>query len=128
MREQKRTMSAGISVPAKTGTGGRNNPNVEDLIHEIQELMWNKVGIVRMRHGLTEAVQQLQGLLERLPAPDSRRHCEARNIHAAALLIARSALARLESRGAHYRLDYPQHDDVKFKRHSVVTETGVRLV
>jgi L-aspartate oxidase len=128
MREQKQTVASAILAPAKTGTGGRNNPNVEDLIREIQQLMWDKVGIVRMRQGLTEAVQKLQGLSERLPAPDSRRHCEARNIHASALLIARSALARLESRGAHYRLDYPQHDDAKFKKHSVITEKGVRFV
>ena len=115
-----------MKTALKTGTGG-NNPNVEGLIREIQELMWNKVGIVRMRQGLTESVETLQGLSERLPAPDSRRHCEARNIHTTALLIARSALARLESRGAHYRLDYPQHDDVRFKKHSIVTEKGVRF-
>jgi len=124
MREQKRT--AGMNTVLKTGTGG-NNPDVEGLIHDIQELMWNKVGIVRTRQGLTEALQKLQVLSERLPEADSRRHCEARNIHTTALLIARSALARLESRGAHYRLDYPQHDDVKFKKHSVVTEKGVRF-
>jgi L-aspartate oxidase len=59
---------------------------------------------------------------------DSRRHCEAHNLHTASLLITRSALARLESRGAHYRIDYPAHDDVKFKKHSVVTEKGVRFV
>jgi L-aspartate oxidase len=126
MREERRT-TATMKTALKTGTGG-NNPNVEGLIREIQELMWNKVGIVRMRQGLTEAVETLQRLSERLPAPDSRRHCEARNIHTTALLIARSALARLESRGAHYRLDYPQHDDMKFKKHSIVTETGVRFV
>jgi L-aspartate oxidase len=126
MREQRRTTTA-IKPALKTGTGG-NNPNVEGLIREIQELMWNKVGIVRTRQGLTEAVEKLQSLSQRLPAPDSRRHCEARNIHTAALLITRSALARLESRGAHYRLDYPQHDDLKFKKHSIVTEKGVRFV
>jgi L-aspartate oxidase len=128
MREEKQTVASGILAPPKTGTGGRHNPNVEDLIREIQQLMWDKVGIVRMRQGLTEALQRLQRLSERLPAPDSRRHCEARNIHTAALLITRSALARLESRGAHYRLDYPQHDDVKFKKHSIVTDKGVLFV
>jgi L-aspartate oxidase len=89
--------------------------------------MWNKVGIVRTRQGMMEAIQQLQELAEKLPRPDSRRHCEAHNIHTAGLLIARSALARLESRGAHYRLDYPAHDDVRFKKHSIVTEKGVRF-
>jgi L-aspartate oxidase len=99
----------------------------EPLICEIQQLMWNKAGIVRMGTGLKEAQQQLQSLAERLPQPASRRACEARNLHTAALLIVRSALARLESRGAHYRLDYPEHNDARFKRHSVITEKGVRF-
>ena len=101
--------------------------DVEPLVHEIQQLMWNKIGIVRIGTGLKEAQQQLQSMAERLPQPVSRRTCEARNLHTAALLIVRSALARMESRGAHYRLDYPEHNDVRFKRHSVITEKGVRF-
>jgi L-aspartate oxidase len=77
---------------------------------------------------MTEALQLLQAAGERMPPPASRRKCEAGNIHTAALLITRSALARLESRGAHYRTDYPEHDDAKFKKHSIVGEKGVRFV
>ncbi len=102
--------------------------SIEALIQEIQLLMWNNVGIVRSRQGLTEALQKIQAMTARIPAPVSRRHAEAGNIHTAALLITRSALARLESRGAHYRTDYPAHDDAKFKKHSVITEKGVRFV
>jgi L-aspartate oxidase len=102
--------------------------DVELFIQTVQQLMWNKVGIVRSRQSLTEAIQQLQASAHELPPPISRRNCEARNIHTAALLIARSALARLESRGAHYRTDYPGHEDAKFKKHSIVGEKGVRFV
>ncbi len=101
---------------------------VEPFIQEIQQLMWSKVGIVRTRLGMTEAVQSLQSIADKLPPPTSRRTGEARNIHTAALLIARSALARLESRGAHYRTDYPAHDDAKLKKHSIVSEKGVKFV
>ena len=52
---------------------------------------------------------------------------EANNIHQAALLIARSALAREESRGAHYRIDHPDHEDKKFHKHSVVRGDKVRF-
>jgi L-aspartate oxidase len=100
----------------------------EPFIQAVQQLMWNKVGIVRSRQSLTEAIQQLQAFAQELPPQTSRRNREARNIHTAALLIARSALARLESRGAHYRTDYPQHDDSRFKKHSIVGEKGVRFV
>jgi L-aspartate oxidase len=102
--------------------------DAESFIQTVQQLMWNKVGIVRSRQSLTEAIQQLQTSAQELPQQTSRRNCEARNIHTAALLIARSALARLESRGAHYRTDYPQHDDSRFKKHSIIGEKGVRFV
>jgi L-aspartate oxidase len=47
--------------------------------------------------------------------------CELRNMHAVALLIARCALAREESRGAHYRLDLPEPRPV-FEKHSIVAK------
>ncbi len=122
--------SAGTSKAAETTANSAsvaNTGDAEPFVREIQQLMWNKVGIVRMGTGLKEAQQQLQSLGERLPQPGSRRACEARNLHTAALLIVRSALARLESRGAHYRFDYPEHNDVRFKKHSIITEKAVRF-
>src|SRR5262249_6469858 len=113
-----------LSVEPALGDSGTDT---EHFICDVQELMWNKAGIVRTRQGLADAIHHLQAAAERLPLPFSRRNCEARNLNANALLIARSALARLESRGAHYRTDYPAHDDVKFKKHSIVTAKGVRF-
>jgi len=43
-------------------------------------------------------------------------------------LVVRSALPRDESRGAHYRTDYPAHDDKKFLKHSVIKGETVRFV
>ena len=98
------------------------------LIREIQQLMWNKAGIVRSGQTLKDGLEQLQAIADRLPTPVSRRACEARNIHTAAMLITRSAMARRESRGAHYRTDYPAHDDGRFKKHSIITNGGVRFI
>jgi L-aspartate oxidase len=116
------------AADAKPLTDGGSGSEAESFIQNIQQLMWNKVGIVRSRQSLTEAIEQLQAAAQELPPQTSRRNCEARNIHTAAQLIARSALARLESRGAHYRTDYPEHDDSRFKKHSLVGEKGVRFV
>ncbi len=129
------TMIQELKLTGKTAAGSAEQQasipakgDPEQFIQGIQQLMWNKVGIVRSRQGLTEAVQHLQGAAQELPPATSRHNCEARNIHTAALLIARSALARLESRGAHYRTDHPEHEDAKFKKHSIVGEKGVRFV
>ena len=101
---------------------------VEKVILEMQTLMWNKAGIVRTGQGLKEASGHLEAMASRLPEPVSRRSAEARNIHTAAQLIVRSAQARLESRGAHYRTDFPSHDDAKFRKHSVISAAnGIRF-
>ena len=77
----------------------------------------DRVGEVRHRAlgetDCSEAVEQLEAL-----APESP---EERNMRQVALLIARCALAREESRGAHFRTDYPETSDA-FARHSVVSQ------
>jgi len=129
VKEAKHPAKHGAGEQERLVSGGSTDVNgTESFIHNVQQLMWDKVGIVRTRQGLTEAIQQLQACAQQLPPLTSRRNCEARNIHTAGQLIARSALARLESRGAHYRTDYPGHDDAKFKKHSIVGEKGVRFV
>jgi L-aspartate oxidase len=85
-------------------------PGGSATLHQIQEIAWQYCGIVRDAQGLAEACRLLEAAG---PAPD------ALNPHQVALLIARSALARRESRGAHYRTDYPDHS-ASFALHSVV--------
>ncbi|HEX6879086.1 MAG TPA: L-aspartate oxidase [Terriglobales bacterium] len=104
------------------------NPQAEAVIAQVQRLMWQSVGIVREGKKLRETVPQLEEIRSSLPATNCRRACEARNIVDTGLLITRSALARLESRGAHYRMDYPVHDDQKFRKHSVVVADKIRFV
>jgi L-aspartate oxidase len=107
---------------------GPVDAGIEELIGQIQDIMWKNAGIVRTRSGLQEAIQALEGLAPRVAHPRTRRSHEAANLHLAGLLVARSALAREESRGSHYRIDNPGHDDEKFLKHSVVKGEGLRFV
>jgi L-aspartate oxidase len=95
-------------------------PDLEGAIRRIQALMWQDVGIVRHAHPLQHALQELQRMCGELEGDHTRRFWEARNILQTGVLIARSALAREESRGAHYRTDFPVHNDAKFRKHSIL--------
>lgn len=94
-------------------------------VETLKNVMWRNAGVVRNAAGLREALEILETLENRMPPATSRRTCEARNLREAAELIVRSASARKESRGAHFRTDFPEHDDVSFKNHSQVA--GLRI-
>lgn len=109
-------------LPPAAYSNGPVSVPVEASISELQTLMWNQVGIVRTGSGLKQAVKRLEERSPQLSRPHSRREYEARNLQIAGLLVARSALAREESRGAHYRTDFPDHNDINFGKHSVVRD------
>ena len=77
----------------------------------IRRLTWENCGIVRNR-------DELEAACARLQANSRRRDVTARNLRDVALLMARAALARRESRGAHYRTDYPSKS-AAFEKHSI---------
>jgi L-aspartate oxidase len=129
MREELKHEHKAASGPKKAASqNGPVDAGVEELIGQIQDILWKDAGIVRTRIGMQEAIKVLEGLAPRVAHPRTRRGYEAANLHAAGLLVTRSALAREESRGAHYRIDNPGHDDKKFLKHSVVRGEGVRFV
>jgi len=113
--------------PATAYSNGPVPVPVENAITRLQELMWKDAGIVRTGSGLKRALQELEEMEARMSRPHSRREFEARNLQVAALLVTRSALAREESRGAHYRTDFPDHHDAKFRKHSVIAAGKVRF-
>ena len=122
MRDALRVPSGRIGdvPPAAAYSNGPVPMPTEGAVSEIQTLMWKHAGIVRTGSGLKQAIAQLEEIGKHLAIAHSRREFEVRNLHIDGLLVARSALAREESRGAHYRTDFPDHNDAKFLKHSVV--------
>jgi L-aspartate oxidase len=120
MREDAKPVSRKSVEPKTAYSNGPVDASVEDLVGKMQAVMETDVGIVRTRIGMQTAIKTLEEIAPKLTHPKTRRAYEASNLHLASLLVARSALAREESRGAHYRMDYPDHDDKKFLKHSVV--------
>jgi L-aspartate oxidase len=127
MREEMRAVSHRSTGQHDAASNGPIDAGVEELIGEIQDLMWRDVGIVRSATGLQRAIHHLERLSERLAHPKTRRAHEARNLHTAGLLVAQSALAREESRGAHYRTDFPSLNDAKFLKHSIEQALAIRF-
>ena len=87
---------------------------------KIRDVMWREVGILRSGKDLADANKQLQALDVAKPEKPGRTEHELPNLHTLALLIVRSALAREESRGSHYRLDFAFRNDEDFGKHSAV--------
>ena len=99
--------------------------NVFKLRRELEDLMWEKVGVVRHGTDLRAAVDELSALKVRaakVRAPGEASSNPAwnealnlMNLCVNAEMVARSALLRTESRGAHYRQDYPASDPACLK-------------
>jgi L-aspartate oxidase len=93
------------------------HPNMSE--EEVREIAWEFCGIARDAAGLSQACQRLESTTHQRVPRAAREHYELRNLHAVALLIARCALAREESRGGHYRIDFPETRP-EFQKHSII--------
>jgi len=101
------------------GIAGIADAAAGDAVTEIRSLAWEKIGIVRERGALEEAVARLDALAGSATEPSAtRRGLEAGNMARVALMIGRSALFREESRGAHFRKDFPERDDERWRVHT----------
>jgi L-aspartate oxidase len=84
--------------------------------------MWVNAGLLRDAQGLSAARDEVRAIESENPMGLTRPLVELWNLQAVAKLVVRSALARKESRGAHYRNDFPQRDNTQFQKHSVVSK------
>jgi L-aspartate oxidase len=104
---------------ALTGRGELPGPVLcpDIALDDVRSIAWERCGIARCEEGLKEALRRLENVRFAADASSGRAKQELRNVHTVASLIARCALARQESRGGHYRTDYPE-PRVEFQKHS----------
>ena len=120
-------------IPSNVGTSLAAPPDRSDNTHTesikdvIRETLWKNVSIERNGEGLQETLAELQDLMESLgrvltnPEVVDVATVETVNMLNVALMITQSALARTESRGAHYRADFPTQDDTEWQQRILIT-------
>ena len=102
------------------GTKAISKADLERITADVRCVMWKHVGIIRDGRPLSTAVEKLDALAFAASGRHQAEY-EARNILDISRAIARSAQARHESRGAHYRSDYPLRDESAPPRHSFLS-------
>lgn len=110
---------------------GQGKDNIGEIRKEMQALMTEKVGVFRTESGLNEAIEMLRALKERADkTPLSIRtltmnqeliqRWELDNLLAVSMVTAQAALNRRESRGGHFREDFPERKD-EFNYHTLAS-------
>ena len=109
---------AGARVPETSVIPQPEFPDIPE--DELRRLTSDKCGIVRSGEGLAAALEKLGSVPLRPCQYPNRGLFELRGMHEIVMLIAQCGLARKESRGAHYRTDYPEKRP-EFLKHSRVS-------
>ncbi|MEM0015986.1 MAG: succinate dehydrogenase flavoprotein subunit [Saccharolobus sp.] len=106
-----------------------------EILEKLRDIMWDNVGIFRDEGGLLNAlseINKLRNMTSNMYVTDKSKvynteffnALEMRNMIDLAIVITKSALERKESRGAHYRTDYPERDDNNWLKHTLAYLRG----
>ncbi|MCY0858958.1 MAG: succinate dehydrogenase flavoprotein subunit [Sulfolobaceae archaeon] len=106
-----------------------------EIVNKLRDVMWDYVGVFRDEGGLKNAlseINELRDMAGKMYVTDKSKvynteffnALELRNMLDLALVITTSALERKESRGAHYRTDYPERDDDHWLKHTIAYLRG----
>jgi L-aspartate oxidase len=125
-RSVEKTLASGphrlrLRDVASVAAAGESSADVSELELRLRRLMWEKAGLVRTGQGLREALDRINEIARRTPAGAG----DLRSLVTVGRLIARAALARPESRGAHFRLDFPE-TDAAWRGRLVLSRAGDR--
>jgi L-aspartate oxidase len=127
MREEPDLQGVAKLGTEKEGQSSAGTKSSAELAGQLKAMMWDKAGLLRDGKRLSTAAWDLRQMAAQLPPVANRETLELKNLHGVAELIVVSASAREESRGAHYRNDFPSRDDVRFAKHSVMRLGSVQF-
>ncbi len=104
---------------SKTIKATLKKKEIEDVRSKLKQIMWDDVGILRSAKGLKTAIAELDKIDKKLEfTPRNEFEIELKNMVLVSKLIAKAALERTESRGAHFRIDFPKQDD-RWRKHLI---------
>ncbi len=106
-------------------------PRSQDLKRQLQDLMWQEAGVIRSGQSLQRALDGLLSLKEAAEPSQARgkvllSHLEVMDSILVAETIIRSALFRRESRGAHFRTDFPAMSQ-EWTGHVLISKDGLQF-
>jgi L-aspartate oxidase len=115
-----------LTLEAAVAPSTKTELDIADVKSSLRSVMWRNVGIERSGERLTETREIVsfwgRYVMDKTfdPAavgPAAVAGWELQNMLGVCQLIATAALTRTESRGAHFRTDFPQRDDAKWRQH-----------
>jgi L-aspartate oxidase len=113
------------SIKTETSKPKLKETEIQRLKLAVKSTMWKETGIVRSADTLSDALQKIEDVMKKLDfIPLTEEEIELKNLATVAKLITKAALDREESRGAHYRSDFPKTDDKNWKKHLVYRSGG----
>jgi len=128
-RAARAIVADGLAAPGNVEAAERAlAPAAPVRREDVQEKAWTWLGLEREAGGLRQLLAFLDGARREGGRPADRSQAELRNVIDVASAMAAGALFREESRGGHFRTDFPATDDRRFHGHTLLEGSGPRLV